>query len=188
MLNTSTEDKIAYCYHASDIEEPKFVEFFNSLSYSGFKIQINPEKQNDKFTCDLLVNGDRGDLKTQDTPFYKAEDWYKLDPQWAVTYNEKDYLRYKKTYSSKNIPFYVVFDVKRKKEFNTKYDVQITPMRGIFIADLRRLEFLIEKEKIPLHTYLGRVDDNQGNAKSSYIFDIRKLRMVYYEGSSVFLK
>jgi len=181
----NTEDKESFTNFASKYQEPKFVEFINDLAYLEFKVEINPKKTEDKYDHDLLINGYKGDLKTQHTPFYRAKDFYNLDPQWAITYNHKDYVRYKNNYTNKNLPFYIIFDVIRKNEFNQKYEIRTDAMRAIFMCDVRKLENLIETNQIPLHSYVNRQDDNKGNAKSSYVFDVRHLRMIYYEGRSL---
>jgi hypothetical protein len=183
--NTTTEDKLAYCKKASDEQEPRFVDFVNALG-GLVKLKINPDKENDPYTHDLLVHGAPGDLKTQDTPFFKAEVLYDIDPQWAITYNHKDYLRYKKKYTDQGNDIVLFFDVTRKDE--VKYDVKTFPMRGIFYAKASEVEKLIESSEVPLHEYLNRKNDTEGNAKSSYVIDVRRFNMIYYSGKGFKLK
>ena len=64
----------------------------------GLLAGINPEKSSNRYAPDLVVSGLIADLKCQQTPFFKARDLYGLDPQFAVTFNRKDYLRYKEQY------------------------------------------------------------------------------------------
>jgi hypothetical protein len=185
LKNTNTEDKLAYCKKASDEQEPKFVEFMNGLN-GLVKLKMNPDKEFDPYTHDLTVHGAPGDLKTQDTPFFKAEVLYDIDPQWAITYNHKDYLRYKSKYTDKGSDIILFFDVTRKNE--TKYDVKTFPMRAIFYTKASDVEKLIESSQVPLHEYINRKNDTSGNAKNSYVIDVRRFNMIYYSGKGFKLK
>jgi hypothetical protein len=185
LKNTTTEDKLSYCNKASKDQEPKFVDFINNLG-GLIKLRINPAKENDPYTHDLLVNDFCGELKTQDTPFFKSKSLYGIDPQWAVTYNHKDYLRYKKNYTSTGGDIIIFFDVTRKEE--AKYGVKTFPMRSVFYTKASIIERLIEKESAPLHEYTNRKNDTQGNAKNSYVIDVRKFRMIYYSGRGLNLE
>jgi hypothetical protein len=181
--NTTTEDKLAYCKEASDTQEPLFVEFLNNLDRCNFKAEINPDKETNPYTHDLIVNGYSSDLKTQDTPFFKANKLYNIDPQWAITYNHKDYMNYKKKYTNNNKQFLIFFDVTRKNE--EMFGVNTFAMRAIFVAKASEIELIIESAQVPLHEYINRKDDQKGNAKSSYVIDVRKFSMIYYSGKSI---
>ncbi len=182
--NTTTEDKLAYCIKASDEQEPAFVNFINSLGNDLIKMEINPDKVHDPYTHDLIINGKiPGDLKTQDTPFFKSDILYNVDPQWAITYNHKDYLRYKEKYTNKGGNIILFFDVKRKAQ--TMFDHTTQPMRAIFYAKASEIESLIESKTVPLHEYQNRVNDTSGNAKSSYVIDVRLFNMIYYSGKGI---
>jgi len=60
--------------------------------------QINPAKKQDPFAPDIVVQGRLADLKCQQTPFFKSDVLYGIDPQFAVTFNRKDYVRYGERY------------------------------------------------------------------------------------------
>jgi len=64
----------------------------------GLKARINPAKKHDPFAPDIVVQGVLADLKCQQTPFFKAGELYGIDPQFAVTFNQKDHLRYNERY------------------------------------------------------------------------------------------
>lgn len=182
--NTNTEDKLAYCIKASEEQEPAFVEFINSLNNDLIKIKINPDKEHDPYTHDLIINNKiPGDLKTQDTPFFKANILYNIDPQWAITYNHKDYIRYKEKYTNKRQEIILFFDVRRKVQ--TMFDYTIKPMRSIFYAKASEIESLIENGMVPLHEYKNRVNDTSGNAKNSYVIDVRLFTMIYFSGKGI---
>ncbi|MDO4705225.1 MAG: hypothetical protein Q4A98_03305 [Comamonadaceae bacterium] len=68
--------------------------------------RINPAKNMDKTAPDLIIDGAISDLKTQNTPFFTASR-YGLDPRFAVTFNRKDYERYKRIYPSIVIYFWI---------------------------------------------------------------------------------
>jgi hypothetical protein len=58
-------------------------------------------------------------------------------------------------------------------------------MRAVFYAKTSEIESLIENNLVPLHEYQNRVNDNSGNAKSSYVIDVRLFNMIYFSGKSI---
>jgi hypothetical protein len=139
----------------------------------GLLAGINPEKSSNRYAPDLVVSGLIADLKCQQTPFFKARDLYGLDPQFAVTFNRKDYLRYKEQYPTIIVYFWVDWQGREKVIRGTRYAVQ--PLAGVWRAAFSALAALIESEQAPLHTYQRRQGDTQGNARDSYIIDLRRL-------------
>jgi len=133
-------------------------------------LSINPEKVVNKFTVDLLNLKTQGfgDLKTQHTPFFEALDKYSINPQYAVTFNKKDYLRYIKFYPDIEVYFWVDWIV-TKFEKNNKA-IEVNPMNGVWKIDLDGIRRLVEAA--PLHYYLQRVHDTIGNNKGSYILEL----------------
>ena len=109
-----------------------------------------------------------GDLKTQNTPFFQAQSRYGINPQFAVTFNLKDWKRYSAKYSGIDIFFWVSW-VAIKFQGSTQQEVD--PMEGVWHIPYESLKELIAKA--PLHTYGQRVGDTQGNAKESFVFNLQ---------------
>ena len=114
-------------------------------------------------------------MKTQTTPFFTSGR-YGIDTQYAVTFNRIDYERYidyeKLTNKSVYIFFWIDWQQLTWKEKSTKY------LFGIYFDSLKNLEKIITGGA-PEHSYIRRRNDDKGNAKSSFIIDIRKLRLIY---------
>ena len=53
------------------------------------------------------------------------------------------------------------------------FDVQYPDYKATHWSDLNRLELMVRSGKVQLHKYKYRSDDGSGNAKDSYIFDVR---------------
>jgi len=160
----STEDKAWWVIHGRDLEE-RFVN--NVLPMLGLRGKINPEKETNPYAPDLIVEDHLADLKCQRAPFFTAGR-LGLDPQHAVTFNHKDYVRYSKEHSSLDIFFWVNWQVL------ADFGVRVEPLNGVWRGSFPAMRFSINCGKVPLHEYRHRVDDRHGNAKSSYVFDVRR--------------
>jgi hypothetical protein len=60
----------------------------DELPALGCKGELNPAKQLDPYAPDLVVEGHLADLRCQRTPFFKVQELYGIDPQFAVTFNQ----------------------------------------------------------------------------------------------------
>ena len=146
----------------------------NRMFDVGLASFVNPVKKIDKFTHDLFTIFPC-DLKTVKTPLFKARELFDIDPQYAVTFNLKDGKRYAEKYPH----IAVIFDVEWKDHCSIliggiKYEVQ--PMHQTFVgflADIRNAIIKAGNKKIQ---YARRVHDDQGNAKESFVFDVRSLQ------------
>lgn len=147
----NTEDKLAWCNYGAQMER----QFVADLFGSGVGVVMNPDKRTNPYTNDLLGLF-QADLKSISTPFRTA-DRYGFDPQFAITINEKDIDRYTASY-----PNIILFLHIRYPEYS-----------GIRIATIYRLNKFIQSGKAKKHQYLHRANDTAGNAKASYIFDLR---------------
>ena len=168
----NTEDKLSWCEYGEE-KEGSFVQ--TRLSEIGLVGSANPNKKKDKYTHDLFVSF-QSDLKTVRTPLFKAKELYGIDPQFAVTFNHKDAERYKKLYPK----IIVIFDIlweQCSKEINGR-TYTVNPMHitvAGFLHDIRRAVIESGSKRID---YAKRVDDTQGNAKSSWVFDARFLQLI----------
>lgn len=164
----NTEDKGSWVVAGAGMEVD-FVE--KVVPFLGLDIRIHPDKRENPYSIDLYdYDNDRpADLKTQETPFFMAARKYPgfgYDPQYTVTFNHKDYVRYKGLYPDCDIYYYVSW----KQTEN--YGVKIEPMTGVWVAAFQDMQELIESGKVALHAYQYRKGD-QVNAKDSYLFDLR---------------
>ncbi len=168
-------DKSAWCQEYGEAVESRFcVERMYELGMSSY---MNIEKRQNKYAHDMFAVF-QSDLKTVRTPFFKAQEMYGIDPQYAVTINQKDIERYKKLYPNIIVIFDVLWDrTNCRKELDGKvYSVE--PMHKTyagFIHDIRTAVMATGSKKVE---YQGRVGDTNGNAKVSYVFDVRKLQML----------
>ena len=163
-----TEDRGWWYLHGEALEN-KFV----NLCQSKFKLnaQINPEKQHNRYAPDLLVDGKIADLKTQNTPFFSASR-YKIEPRYAVTFNRKDYERYKKLYPQIVIYFWLDWTQTVSKWGSVEY------YGGFFYLPFSDLAALIEAGAAE-HHYIHRKHPDDMNAKSSFVLDIRKFKALF---------
>ena len=165
-----TEDKLRWCEQGEHDEAVFAVGRLFQLSLAG---HINPEKLTNIYTHDLFVQF-KSDLKTVRTPLFKSQQLYGIDPQYAVTFNLKDGERYAKLYPN----IVVIFDVRWEQTSmeigGQRYSVK--PMHQTyagFLNDIRKAIMKAGNRKIE---YARRVDDSIGNAKASWVFDVRELQ------------
>lgn len=164
----NTEDK-PYWVGTGEQAEGPFVEIVCPvLKLHGRR---NPAKGHDPYAPDLIVDEQLADLKHQTTPFFKAGMLYALDPQYTVTLNVKDYERYSQNYPEIVIYIWVNWRELQKNINGKLYEVE--PMRGVWRVSLRALREQVESGQQPIHSYQRRRNDMRGNAKDSYVFDLR---------------
>lgn len=163
----NTEDKSWWCHHGVRLEKA-FVELANE--HLMLQAMENPEKTENPYAPDLIVDGILSDLKVQNTPFFVSKR-YGLDPRRAVTFNRKDYERYKKLYPHINIYFWVDWTQTESKFGRVDY------LAGIYRLPFAKIAELIERGA-PEHDYLHRRNDTQGNAKSSFLLDLRQFEVL----------
>jgi hypothetical protein len=177
-LYISTEDKPYWCKKGEKLEK-EFVRFCKEYK---LKVQpeINPEKIYNKYAPDLIIEKDGviADLKVQTTPFFMAYDKFGIDPTYAVTFNEKDYKRYSEKYPEIDIFFWINWTEREKNFRNKIYTVE--KLNLICTTSFQYVKRLIDKNKF-LHFYKNRKNDTQGNAKSSFLIDVREIHGVMYK-------
>jgi hypothetical protein len=163
-----TEDKAWWCQHGSDLEA-RFVKICKDQF--GLDAKINPDKATNPYAPDLVVNGVLADLKVQNTPFFTAPR-YGLDPRFTVTFNRKDYARYSELYSGIDIYYWIDWAQLAWKDRRVQY------LGGVFWAPFKKLAGMIEAGA-PEHNYIHRRNDTQGNAKSSFLLDLRSFKPLF---------
>jgi len=163
-----TEDRDWWYIHGEKLEE-SFVALCRERL--GMDAHINPAKARYKTAPDLIVDGAISDLKTQNTPFFMAGR-YSLDPRFAVTFNRKDYERYKRLYPDIVIYFWLDWTQ------TTWRDRSVAYLGGIYRLPFSGVAALIEAPA-PEHVYINRQSPDDRNAKSSFLLDIRKFEQIF---------
>ncbi len=130
--------------------------FIRNQGFDRVVVLPNVEKARDKYTHDMRISFP-SDLKTVRSSWIHSQRMFGLDPKYAISLNRKDVVRYNDLYPNIIIVF----------------DIEMTEYKNIHWADLNRINTLIRKGMAKEHSYKDRVDDNKGNAKSSYVFDCR---------------
>lgn len=148
------EDKLSWCA----LGEEQEVEFINAHIFKDTVLSMNPEKALDKYTFDMRINMPC-DLKTIRTPWIYAQDKFSIDPNHAVSINQKDLRRYAQLYPNIVIVF----------------DVSFTAYQAIHFGTISHFRKMLKDGDMHKHEYQHRKNDMRGNAKISYVFDITKL-------------
>lgn len=170
----NTEDKDWWVIHGANKEQT----FANRVAPRiGLDVKINPDKKTDPFAHDIFVAGNIADLKCQNTPFFKAEELYGIDPKYAVTFNQKDLERYKEQYPQIEIYFWVDWQKPSMVIRGEKFTVD--KLAGVWKTTNKEIGEIIKKKKIPVHWYHRRRFDQQDNAKGSYLLDLRWFKCIW---------
>ena len=154
MEGVRNDDKQKWCEHGRELED----EFVLRQRFVDVLIGINPDKDSNPFTYDMRIDLPC-DLKSTKTPWRKAQEMFGIDPRYAVSINQKDLRRYARLY----LNIVIVFDV------------DYPDYRATHWATLDMFRIMLEGGDMALHQYGARIDDTQGNAKASYVFDVSKL-------------
>lgn len=160
------QDKKLWCKDGEKIEEVFVGKFGESLD-----LIINPEKKENPYAPDLLYQSEHlADLKTQNTPFFKAKELYGIDSSYAVVFNRKDAIRYYRNYPDIIIYFWVEWHSVRFEMGSFSREVEY--ISGVWSIPFKLLVEILKDA--PLHSYQQRVADQKGNARDSFVLDIRK--------------
>ena len=159
------QDKGVWCRTGAR-KEDVFVELYGKQ----LDLIINLQKKTNPYVPDLQNSqtGDLADLKTQNTPFFQAQPRFGLDPQYTIVFNGKDRVRYRAKYPDLMIYFAIDWQVIR---FVGRQTIEVEPMLGVWEIPFLQLDILLAQA--PFHSYQQRQDDKKGNAKGSYVLDIR---------------
>lgn len=164
----STEEKKAWCELGLE-QEYKFVD--SVCPALGISACMNPEKKTNPYVPDIYVKEKLSDLKYQGTPFFTAGIQWGISPRYAVSFNLKDFVRYSTRYPEIMVYFWIHWEV---LEYQLGDNLIKVPMlRGVWETPFQELKKEVKRHPI-VHYYAGRCNDNQGNAKDSFILDIRK--------------
>ncbi|RDV82324.1 hypothetical protein [Ammonifex thiophilus] len=167
-----TEDKEWWVIYGEKLEY-KFIRVV--APRIGLLAVRNPEKERDPKAPDLLIDEDYklADLKTQHTPFFRAGELYRIDPRYAVTFNRSDYEYYRDKYPGVHVIFWVDWQETEKSIGGRLYRVE--PLTGVWRCTLDHIGAMVRAGKAPLHEYERRRGDDRGNARDSYVLDLREM-------------
>jgi hypothetical protein len=164
--NRDLQDKGKWCRKGEALEEAFLAEYGAKQ-----KLRLNPKKSTDPTAIDFVFGkGMPADLKTQNTPFFKAEELYGISPQYAVTFNLKDAEYYWKKYRKVLLYFWVDW-MATAIEFSGGRRIEVKPMSGVWGIRFMNLTELLGAKN--LHTYAQRKGDKGGNARDSYVVDLQ---------------
>lgn len=164
----NTEDRAQWYVWGEDVEGDFIAQIVPKL---GIDLRINPEKAQEPWAIDLydFTHQRYADLKAQNTPFFTAGKYryygVPYDPTYTVTFNKKDYERYKMEHPDCDIYFWVHW---QQLEYKS---MRVNPLYGVWRAPFSRLAEKIEAGEVSLHQYQYRVNDDH-NAKESYLFNL----------------
>jgi hypothetical protein len=139
----------------------------------GLQAEINPAKERDPYAPDLLVGGQLADLKCQTTPFFRAESFYGVPVRVAVTFNRVDYERYRELHPRIDLIWWVHWD-QLDMRFRDGQVVRTAPLNGVWRVSFSALAAGIEADQFHLHEYIHRRSDTRGNARDSFVLDLRE--------------
>lgn len=169
----NTEDKQAWCTEFGEKTELGFC--VDRMFRLGVATWPNPEKRTNIYAHDLM-SAFPSDLKTVRTPLFKANDLYGIDPQFAVTFNEKDGRRYAELYPNIIVIFDVMWETTEMIIGGLQYNVK--PMHRTYVGFLSSIRQAIKMDGSHKIEYARRKDDESGNAKTSFVFDVRRLQEI----------
>ena len=177
-IKHDTEDK-KWWVDFGERKEKEFIE--NICPKIGLTAKLNPQKKVDPTAPDLFVGGKIAELKYQGTPFFTASRYSKdnggrFDPRYTATFNWNDFRRYKNQYPDIDIYFWVNWEI---LEYKSKGGIiKIKLLKGIWLTPFQIILEGIKNKRYPLHHYLRRKNDTKGNAKSSYLLELRDFKQV----------
>ena len=165
----NTEDKSWWVKEYGPDFEARYCKYLERNC--GVSACLNPEKDRDPYVVDLLVDGKLADLKAQRTPFMTAGR-YGYNPSSTVTFNDKDYYRYKEQYPQIDIYWWVEWVKPKGWDY-----IEIKPTRGAWVIPFVEVAKMIESGA-PKHEYKRRINDTMGNGKSSYLLSLAKFQRI----------
>lgn len=166
------QEKVRWCGIGETIEEA-FARKYKDL----LNVKINPVKETNPYAPDLLIKDKHiGDLKTQNTPFFMAKEKFSMDPTTTVVFNLKDRVRYAEKYPDVTIIFWVDWMALKMIHKTSGKNYECQELHGVWAASFNRLCKIMDSS--PIHHYSRRQNDLKGNAKASYVIDLKKLQKI----------
>jgi len=147
----SNQDKQAWCREGERRER----DFVAENPIEGWAVAMNPQKQTNVTAYDL-VGMVPMDLKSQTTRWKQSQERFGIPPQYAFTINAIDLQRYQRHYPN----ILMILDAQES---------------GKYLLTVDRARRLVDEGKAHPHVYEQRKDDKDGNARASWVFDLRDM-------------
>ncbi|MDQ7733842.1 hypothetical protein QT231_14105 [Halomonas sp. SpR1] len=166
LIHNDLQKKQEWCKDGERLETR-----FLTLYGEKLGLRLNEEKSRDPTVPDFIhtESGKYVDLKSQTTPFFQSRK-YGVDPQYAVTLNKIDVDRYYQLYPGIIVLYHVNW-IAVKMVSGYGKTTEVREMEGIWAATINKIKQMCNPEN--LHAYLQRTNDQQGNARDSYVLDLR---------------
>lgn len=173
----NTEDKNWWLLYGNKKEEA-FIKFAEEKGILP-GIQLNPERPMKPWLPEFIYEGKYADLKEQTTPFFTAKK-YNVPPRYAFTLNVRDVNDIAEKYSGCQLIIYINWLAVRFQMFSGGQiinEISVVPLQGVWLLKPIDLEIFLTNS--PIHSYKRRFNDTRGNAKDSYVIDVRKLNLIW---------
>lgn len=166
----NANNKRAYCKSGLK-DEYHFVQTIAPII--GEDIRINPEKENNPLAIDCHWHDQFGacftaDIKTEKTPYFTAQHYHSVDPQFAVTFGLKDMYNYSYWHTADYIIFHVKWETLHYTWRNQL--ISVKPLHGVWYAPMTQLRALATPSRF--HVHLDRLKTQQ---RDTEIKEIKQL-------------
>lgn len=152
------DNKAFWCAHGERQEEA-FIKTFTKLQETQLissteVLGIHPEKQQNAFHPDLIVNNcDVGEVKTKNSPLFMANT-YGVPPQFALTMDLKDSFNYLRLLNQGiDVTIYIWVKWEAKKMVTPKNTYEVAQLAGIWKTKFSALRDLELSAPPPIHWY-----------------------------------
>jgi hypothetical protein len=95
-----------------------------------------------------------------------------MNPRFTVTFNRKDYERYRELYPDLVVYFWINWQTLSWR------DIHVKPLSAVFRSPFDCIASQVTSGIAVEHHYRRREDDRAGNARSSFLLDARSLEFV----------
>lgn len=149
-------------------------------------IRENPERAKGGMSLvlpEFVYRGDHLDLKMQSQPFFMAGELFGVHPRYAVTLNWQDVADVSTKYPRCNFAIWVRWESTAYQRPNAEQRITVGALHGVWWIDPTQLRQLISAahQQGRRHWYQRRRTDDSGNAKSSYVLDVRDLELLWID-------
>ena len=150
-----------------DYGKQKEQEFWDLCMETSMFPGIKRNTEDPVYYPEFIFSGRYLDLKYQETPLFKAKELYGIDPTYAITYNVQD----RDDCTDKYSPCDNIFWVKWARGY--RYGTRVRPRNGLWYMSYEKMVELTNTAEVI--TYQNRIDDEQGNAASSFVLNLKDL-------------
>ena len=153
------DNKAFWCNHGEN-KEYAFIKVMSKID-TDYQVHIHPEKVNNPYHPDLLVNHNNrdhtGEVKIKNSPLFIAEK-YAVSPQFALTMDLKDSFNYNKWLKrGDDITIFIWVKWEAHEMHLSKKTYSVEPMRGIWVTSFSKLRALEKSNNPPgIHWYHDR--------------------------------